>query len=304
FEQVLERTRNYAPAWTALAECYVRLPITSDVRPLEAFPKAREAVERAIGLDPRLGHAYAVRATERFWHAWDWSGAEADTFAAQACSPSLAEAYLSRAHLHSNLGRHEDALAEIAQAKRLDPFSKIISTLHGAFQYHAGPSFYRKGEALLRYALLIDPHFWVANIQFSKIWGMQGKYGKAIHAAGRAYRYSQGNTEATALEGWTLAKLGRKGDARKKLKELVVRGKKRYVPPLHRALIHAGLGDAEGSLDALEEALAERDVRLTFLLIEPRWDALRGEERFQRIMARLNLPPESARGSSHIEVTY
>ncbi len=292
FQQVLERSQDHAPAWAALADCYVRLPIISDVRPREAFPKAKEAAERSLALDASQGEAYAVRSAVRFWYEWDWNAAEADTFAAQARNPSLAEAYQWRAHLHSNLGRHKEALAEIAEGKRLDPFSRIISTLHGEFHYHAGPTHYREAESLLRYAMLIDPHFWVAHIHLSKIWGMQGKYDKAATAAEKAFRYSHGNTEAAALAGWSLAKAGRKNEARKKLKELEAQAKKQYVPPLHRALIRAGLGQAEASLDALEEALAERDVRLTFLLIEPRWDQLRSEPRFRKVMAKLDLPPK------------
>jgi adenylate cyclase len=292
FQEVLDQSQDYAPAWAAIADCYVRLPITSDVRPREAFPKAQDAAERAIALDSSLGEAYAARSAVRFWHKWDWKAAEADTFAAQSRNPSLADAYLWRAHLHSNLGRHAEALSEIAEAKRLDPFSRIISTLHGEFHYHAGPSPYRKAESLLRYATLIDSHFWVAHIYLSKIWGMQGKYGKATAAAEKAYRYSHGNTEATAVAGWSLAKADRKNEARKKLKDLELQARKQYVPPSGRALIYAGLRQTNASLEALEEALDERDVRLTFLLVEPRWDPLRSESRFQEIMTRLNLPPK------------
>jgi TolB-like protein/Flp pilus assembly protein TadD len=289
FEQVLERSSSFAPAWAALAECYVRLPITSDARPSESFPKAREAAETAIRIDPSLADAYAARSGEQFWHAWDWAEAEANALRAQSCNPSCASAYLWRAHVLSNLGSHHQALVEIARAKQLDPFSRIIATLHGQFQYMAGPRYYTQAETLLRYVLQIDPQFWVAHINFSKLWGMQGRYGKAVSAADRAYRFSHGNTEATALAGWATARAGRKADAKARLKELDVLGKKKYVPPLHRALIHVGLGEKRDALDALDQAVAERDVRLTFLRVEPRWDPLRGEHRFQGILKRVNL---------------
>jgi len=291
FHQVLGRQKWFALAWVGLAECYARLPISSDVRPCEAFPQAKEAADRAIAADPSLGDGYAARSAERFWHAWDWEGAEQDTLEALARNPSSAVAHLWRAHLLSNLGRHDEALAAIARAKQLDPFSRIICTLHGQFHYHAGPHRYREAEALLRFALQVDPHFWVAHIHLSKIWGMQRRYKAAIQAAQRAYRYSHGNTEATALEGWSLAMSGRRSEAREKLKELKLLRKKKFVPPLHLALIYMGVGDHRGALDELEEALAERDVRLTFLLVEPRWNPLRKQQRFQRIMSRLNLPP-------------
>lgn len=289
FEKLLHRSRNFAPAWIALAECYTRLPITSDVGPREAFPKARQAIEAAIRLDSSAAEAYAVSGLLEFWHTWDWEKAEADTLRAQACNPSCSNAYLWRAHVLSNLGRHREALAEVARAKELDPFSRIVSTLHGQFHYQAGPEFYAQAESLLRYALQIDPHFWVAHIDLAKIWGMQGKYREAVKAAERAYRFSHGNTEGLAVAGWSLAKAGKSAQARRKVAELEGLAKKTYVPPLHRALIHIGLGEARQALGALEYALEDRDVRLTFLRVEPRWDPLRGDPRFQKILARVNL---------------
>lgn len=292
FEQILERSSNFAPAWAALAECYVRLPITSDVRPSESFPKARHAAETAIKIDSSLADAYAARSGERFWHAWNWAEAEADALRARSCNPSCASSYLWRAHLLSNLGAHDRALAEIARAKQLDPFSRIIAALHGQFEYHAGPRHYAQAHALLRYAAQIDPKFWVAHIIFSKLWGVERKYREAKRAAEQAYRSSCGNTEAIGLAGWAMARAGRKTDARRKLKELDFLERKRYVPPLHRALIHVGLGENREALDELSRAVVERDVRLTFLRVEPRWEPVRDDSRFQSILSQVNLAAE------------
>ena len=289
FEKVLEREGNFAPAWVGIAECHVRLPITSDARPSEAFPRARTAATRAIEIDGACGEAYAARSGVRFWNEWNWKEAEEDALTAQRHNPSYAEAYLYRAHVLSNLGRHEEAIPEIARAKKLDPFSRIVGTLHGQFHYQAGAKRYAEAESLLQYALQIDPHFWVAHVDLCKIWGMQGKWKKAAGAAKRAFRFSHGNMEAASLAGWTLAKSGRMGEARKKLKGLEALARKGYVPPVHRALIHSGCGEKKAALDALEEALEERDVRLTFLLVEPRWDWLREDGRFQAIIERVNL---------------
>lgn len=288
YERVLSRSGDFAPAWAALAECYVRLPITSDIPPVQAFPQAKEAAERAIGADSSLGAAYAARSGVGFWHLWNWKSALADSAEAEARNPSLAEAYLLRSHVHSNLGMHREAIFEIAQAKKLDPFSRIISTLHGQFHYQAGQRFYGEAEELLRYALVVDPQFWVAHVDLSKIWGMQGKYAKAVAAAQRAYRYSHGNGEATSLAGWAHAMAGQKALARKKLQDLEHQRKKRYVPPIHKALILAGLGETNASLDEIDRALEERDVRLVFLLVEPRWDPLRGNGRFQAAVGKMN----------------
>jgi hypothetical protein len=78
--------------------------------------------------------------------------------------------------------------------------------------------------------------------------------------------------------------------ARRVLRELEVRSRSHYVPPIHRALVSLGMGEHAKVKSALAEAVAERDVRLTFLAIEPRWDELRGDQQFEEIRRRVGLP--------------
>jgi hypothetical protein len=74
------------------------------------------------------------------------------------------------------------------------------------------------------------------------------------------------------------------------LGELRRRSRTRYVPPFARALVSLGLGEREATLEALERAVEERDVRLTFLAVEPRWDPLRSHARFRKVYERVGLP--------------
>ena len=76
------------------------------------------------------------------------------------------------------------------------------------------------------------------------------------------------------------------------MRDLERRAQSRYVPPVHEALVHLGLGDHEGVFAALERAIEERDVRLTFLAVEPRWMSLREAPRFDVIRKKVGLPSE------------
>jgi hypothetical protein len=64
-------------------------------------------------------------------------------------------------------------------------------------------------------------------------------------------------------------------------------------------MIYAGLGDTESALFWLEKGLETRDVRLVFLLADPRWDLLRQEPRFQNLSRRLNLLPPALATTVH-----
>jgi hypothetical protein len=138
------------------------------------------------------------------------------------------------------------------------------------------------------------PRFWVARIVLGKIFGVRTQIRQALEQFSAAQRYSEGNTEGAGLRGYTLSKSGKSAQARRLLQELQVRSRSLYVPPVHRALVLLGLGERAEMNDALAEAVEERDVRLTFLGVEPRWDPLRKTAEFESIRQRVGLPITNA----------
>jgi hypothetical protein len=63
-----------------------------------------------------------------------------------------------------------------------------------------------------------------------------------------------------------------------------------YVPGYHRALACAGLGDIDGAFVALEQACLDRDPVLAHVAVEPRFEPLRSDDRYRRLLDRLRLP--------------
>ncbi len=298
FESALRRDPKYAPAWAGLASCYAMQAITSDVRPRESFPLASEASERALAIDPRLPEALVARGITSFWFDWKWDAAERDFGAAAEHNPSNPAARMFLAHLQSNLARHDSAISGIREGRRLDPVAPIMNTHEAQFLYNARR--YEEAEVPLRRTLELAPRFWVAHIVAGKILGMRGRPGEAIEEFSKAHYLSNGNTEAVGLKGFTLGASGSNTDARRVLRDLQTRARRRYVPPVHRALVYVGLGEHEGAFDALEQAVEERDVRLTFLAIEPRWAPLLNAPRFESVRTRVGLPRLTTGGAGGI----
>ncbi len=288
FEKALEGDPDYAPAWAGLSTCYAILPITSDSRPRDSFPKAKEAAERALKIDSALPEAHVARGIAHFWFDWDWAAAEREFRRACELNPSDSSARLFLAHIYSNLTRHTEAIAEIRAARRLDPLSLILNTHEGQFQYNARR--YSEALAPLERVLELAPRFWIAHIVLGKVLGVGGQHRKALVEFTKAYEYSEGNTEGAGLRGYTLGVMGKRAEARRELRKLDKQARGQYVPPLHRALVLVGLGERTEALEALDNALEERDVRLTFLAVEPRWDSLRDAPRFKAIYKRVGLP--------------
>ena len=135
--------------------------------------------------------------TIRFWFDWDWAGAEECYQQALNINSNYVLARLYRAHCLSNAGRHEEALAEIKRAIKLDPLSPILSTLLAEFLYHARR--YDEAVAEFQNAVELAPNFWVARVNFAKVYEQTGERGRAIKELEIAHRFSEGNTEPMAL---------------------------------------------------------------------------------------------------------
>ena len=80
-----------------------------------------------------------------------------------------------------------------------------------------------------------------------------------------------------------------KAKARAVLDELNALTKQHYIPPVNIALVCNGLGDQNQALSWLEKALDDRDVRLTLLKVDPRWDSFRLNSRFSALLERIGL---------------
>jgi TolB-like protein/Tfp pilus assembly protein PilF len=287
FTAVLRRDPDHARASVGLADCHIVLPITSDVPSLSAFPKAKAAVDRALSIDDKLAEAHSSLATIKFWFEWDWGGAERSYQHAIQLNPNYSVAHLFYAHCLSNQGKHEPALEEILLARRLDPFSPIMTTLYAEFLYHARR--YEEAKVEFAKALELDPYFWVAHICLGKLHERMGHYSQAIAELEKAREYSGGNSEALSMLVYVKAVAGEKSSAKDALKELIATEKRRYVPPYNIAVAYLGLGDRDETYRWLEKAHVDRDVHLTFLL-DPKWDSLSSEVHFQDVVRRVGLP--------------
>ena len=204
-------------------------------------------------------------------------------------SPNIQDPHRAYAHFLSIRGRHREAVEEAERARELDPLSLITSALEAQFLFYAG----RDDEAIARAekTLEIEPKYWVAHNVLGRVYTRQGRYAEAIAEFSQAKELSGGSAEAMTQLGYALAKAGRLSPARATLEELRALSANSYVPAYSYAMIHNGLGEREEALRYLEQSLRGREVQVTSLGIDVRWDDLRGEPRFQEVMRGVNLTP-------------
>jgi TolB-like protein/tetratricopeptide (TPR) repeat protein len=286
FERALELDPEYAPAHAAMADYYSALPFYSNSRPDEVFPKAKTAVARALELDGRLPEAHAALAYIRAWYDWDWRDAGKEFELALAGDPNNANLQHRYSRYLSCIGRTDEALLHMQRARELDPLSLIIQANVGVIHYFG--RHYDETLKQLEQVAKTDPEFPVAQ------WGMglareqMGDLAGAIASFQRAAEITERGTNVLASLGHAYAVSGKTDEARKILGELDARAKQRYVPSYQVALVYVGLGEKENALASLGKAFDERSTLLTYLKMDPRFDTLRTDPRFQAMLRRLN----------------
>jgi TolB-like protein/Flp pilus assembly protein TadD len=294
FQSAIAKDSSYALAFSGLADAYYILPITSDVAALDVWPLASKAAVEAARLNGSLSEAQTSAGMVNFWLDWDWDGAAQRLRRAIQLNPNNAAAHRCYAQVLSNSGHHTEALAEIAIARNLDPFSPITNALAGQFLFYAGRS--KEATEAIEKAFAIDPHFWVAHLMLALIHERAGRFDDALASLDKAYEFSTGNTQAMAMKGNVLARNGRRADAERIVSTLIAQGKSRFVPPYNVALVYAGLGDHEAALDWLDRAYEVRDVHLVFLGLDSMWNGLRPHPSFQELLKRCHFVVKTGAG--------
>jgi DNA-binding winged helix-turn-helix (wHTH) protein/Flp pilus assembly protein TadD len=287
FQQAIDIDPTYGLAYAWVAEAYRRLPITSDVAPLDAFPKAKAAALKALEIDPTLADAHTALAFARFWFDWDWAGAELEIERAIELSPNSGEVHHGYAVLLSILSRHDEAVAEGQRAAELDPLSLIINANLGVFLHFAGRN--SDARAQIARTFEIDQNFWVAHLVDGKLHVAAHDYREAIAAFEKAKAFSGGNSETISMIGYALALAGESEEANAVLQELKMLAEQRHVPSNSMAVIHAALGENDRAFAYLDSAYKEHDVRLSFLRADPKWSVLRSDTRFEEMLRRIGL---------------
>ena len=286
FVQAIEADPNYALAYAGLADAYRGQVVGGEMPSAEFMPKARAMANKAIELDETLAEAYANLGHVMFYYDRNWNAAENQYKRALELNPNSVDGLQFYAHLLSSAGRHAEALAKIKRARELDPLNLRVNALEGMFLLHAGQT--DEAIARLEKTLELDSNFRLANLFVARTYTEKGMFAEAVAATCKARELSAVSTESIVYGAYPLAKSGKVTEARAALDEMLKLSTTRYVPPYNFALVYNALGESEKALDYLEKGFAEKDVRMVFLKVEPKWNNLRRKPRFMDLTRRVN----------------
>jgi serine/threonine-protein kinase len=289
FEEAIGHDPAFAPAHAALAECQVWLYSGVGLLPAaETVPAARAAAERALALDPQLSEAHRIRGVIAMNHDWDRAGAAQGLGRALELGPGSAEAHLWNAWRLALLeAEYAGALAELDHAERLSPLDPQVKTLIGYVHYFLHDL--DRATAQFEKVLALDPSFAFAHYALGDACTQRGDYARAIAEYEKGMELGERSVNHLAVLGYAQGRAGNPDAARALLGELTDRAAHGYVSWMWRALVHLGLGDHQEVFRSLDRALAERDGSLVLITSALEFDPLRGDPRFQSLLARMGL---------------
>ena len=288
-QQAIQEDPNYALAYTGLAEAFDLQGSLEFVPPHQAFPRAKEAAQKALALDKESAEAYTILGS--IAEVYEWNFPEAERFYQRALelNPGYATAHHWYARFLGAAGRHEEALAEMKRAQELDPLSLIINNTIGLIYFWER----RYDQAIEHYrrTLELDPSFVLAHSSLGSAYEQKGMHQEAVEEYLRAMALSGEKPEWIAELEKAYAVSGFPGYLQKRLEQLKELARREYIPPFAFAAGYARLGDKEEALAWLERAYAERSRYMVLLKVTPALDPLRADPRFQELVRRMNFPP-------------
>jgi TolB-like protein/tetratricopeptide (TPR) repeat protein len=287
FEQAIHDDPSYAEAYAGLAASTAILgQVPNDgIPPREAKPKAREAAERALQLNPRLSEAHAVLGNVAMSYDWDLATGEKELRRAIDLNPNDPTPHEWYCHLLIVEGHNSEALAEARHALDLDPVNPLFHDVV-AETYYFGRSYDAAIEEAQQVVRLhpgdLSALFWLGSAYREK-----KMYPQAIETFQHARQFSGDNPAMLMAYGHTQAVAGNTKEARAVLLKLQQLVATQFVPNLYPAAIHVGLGESDEAFRLLDLAFKERVDRLVYLNVDPMADPLRSDARFAQLMAKI-----------------
>jgi len=291
FQRAIAANPDDGRSHAGLADAYALLGTYSYAARDDVIPKARDAALRALEIDPDLAEAHTSLALVNEFFDWDWQAAEDRFRRALALDPNYATAHHWYAEYLAFRGRFPEAQAEIEQARRLDPRSRIIEADCGAILY-----FSRDYEHAIEKFLAVraqEPKFARAHL-IVPAYIAQGRLDEA-QADVHRWQATEDGPSASAFAAYVYARLGRTEEARVAMRRIEEDPGVGQDLLEQRTIAYLGMGRKDEALACLEQACRSRSTFVIALGVDPIYDPLRRDPRFEDLLRCVGLrPPATA----------
>jgi TolB-like protein/DNA-binding winged helix-turn-helix (wHTH) protein len=284
FQQATSKDPNYARAYAGLANTYALMSGYTVEPQTEWMLRARGAALRALEIDESLPEGHTALALIVQNYDWDWQTAEKEYRRAIELNSNYATAHHWYAEHLALLGRFDEALRESEIARGLDPLSLIIATDNGAILYFSRQ--YDRAIDQLQTVLDMDPNFHKAHL-VEHAYVQKGMFKEALDDL-KKWR-TDDTPWILAEPAYVYGRSGQQALAKRALEKLEELDRRRQMDPAPILWAYLGMGNKEQSFAWLEKAYSQHSNALATLKVEPAYDPLRSDPRFEDLLRRVGL---------------
>lgn len=288
FEQAVRLDPAFALAYAELASIHSRGLNRGGRRATDAYLKAKAAIEKALEIDETLAEAHSYLGVIKSNYEWDFAGAEREHRRSLELNPNSSDAHSMYAGLLGILGRTDESIAEMKIAIDLEPASMSNHHMYGWLLFQAR----RYDEAIIEEERVVemDPTIFMANNVLTNSFRLKGIDDKAFEYFLRLETLA-GRTEADEINILknTYAGSGWRGVYERQLKQAKADEKNGDPNYANLAGLSIELGQNSKALDYLEKAVDQNRFTLITLKVNPRYDPLRSDPRFDDLVRRVGL---------------
>jgi len=283
FNQAIARDPNFAAAYAGLANTYGVMVGYGGIQVSEGTAKVLSLARKALDLDPYNAEALVSIATTKYRNLWDFAGADADYRRGLSLNPNYATGHEWYADYLRSMGRWDEARHEISVAHQLDPLSWPINTMVCFNLYYERR--YREAIEVARRAATIDPNL-VAPSCVAQSFIALGQIEPALQMLTAAHVPAEDKAQISDA----YRRGGARAFFRKSAELLAQRQSENVETPVEIASLYAQAGDSDQAFAWLETAYRKRVSRLTNVNVEPAFDSLHSDPRYDDLLRRIGLP--------------
>jgi TolB-like protein/DNA-binding winged helix-turn-helix (wHTH) protein len=282
FKQAIQYDPAYAPGYSGLANYYGLMAGDGLIPVKEGWRQSEEASRKALALDSGLAEAHCSLASKMLFYDWDWPGAEREIQRGLELDPHYAELHNLYSHLLAYTGHFDQSIAEARQASELDPMGE-------RFAVQRALRFSRRFDLFLAEVAVVfaqDP----ARIHKERAWVYRAKkqHAEEVSETDQQLRIEECIPCADNLSH-AYSQTGYPGWLREKLKQLNQDSHGNALTFEH-AELYAAMGNTDMTMQYLNQGYREHTAQLLRLQVNPAYDDMRTDPRFQELIHRIGLP--------------
>ncbi len=289
FEFALEKDPNYALAYVGIGQVWGGRQQQGLVSAGEAGPKSRAARQKALELDDTLPEVHYALAGQKTWGDWEWESAEKEFRRAIELNPNYPDPRAYYSQFLFMMNRPEDAMAQIERALELDPFNAAFRSIYAWDLMYAR----RYDEAVehLRETLKTAPTDQMTLSALKSAYHLKGMHEEALEIW-KTWFDVKGDSDAAEALMSGFAEAGYSGALSRVAEVLIERSLTTYVTPWQIATLYTRAMKIDEALEWLEKAYEAHDANMPYIAVDPIFDSLRDDPRFQDLLRRMNFPKD------------